>query len=162
MARLVSYPEGMKPLPQTFRALLRLEGKTATGIEVPKQVVEAFGAGKKPPVRVTLGGHTYRSTVAAYNDVYMIPVAAEHREAAGLKAGDEVEVTLELDTEPRVVELPPDFAEALAADAGAQRRYDSLSYSHKRRWLLSVEGAKTPETRQRRIAAAVKALREGK
>lgn len=162
MAKLVSHPEGMKPQPQTFRAVLRLEGKTATGIEVPKEVVEAFGVGQKPPVRVTVGGHTYRSTVAAYNGVYMIPVAAEHREAAGLKAGQEVEVTLELDTEPRVVELPPDFAGALAADAAAQRRYDGLSYSHKRRWLLSVEGAKTPETRQRRIAAAVKALREGK
>lgn len=162
MAKLVSYPNQPKPQPQTFRAVLRLEGKTATGIEVPRQVVEAFGAGQKPPVRVTLGGHTYRSTVAAYQGVYMIPVAAEHREAAGLKAGDEVAVTLELDTEPRMVELPPDFSEALAADADAQHSYDSLSYSHKRRWLLSVEGAKTPETRQRRIAAAIKALHAGK
>src|SRR5574338_92159 len=103
-----------KPAPQTFKALLRLEGKTATGIEVPEQVVAALGAGKKPPVYVTIGGHTYRSTVAAYGEVYMIPVAAEHRAAAGVSAGEMVEVTLERDDDPREVSIPPDFAAALA------------------------------------------------
>ncbi len=147
---------------QVFQAELRLEGKTATGIQVPEQVVEALGAGKRPPVRVTLGAHTYRTTVAAYRGVYMIPVAAEHREAAGLHAGEIVTVIMVLDTEPRVVDVPPDFAAVLATDADAQRAFDTLSYSNKRRWVLSIEGAKTPETRQRRIAKAVDDLRAGK
>ena len=147
---------------QKFRAVLKLEGKTATGIQVPAEVVAALGKTKKPPVRVTIGGHTYRSTVAAYGDVYMIPVAAEHREAAGVKAGEEVEVTLELDTEPREVTVPPDFAQALDQDAEAKRFFESLSYSNKRRFVLSIEDAKTPETRLRRIEKAVASLREGK
>lgn len=145
-----------------FRTVLKLEGKTATGIQVPEEVVKALGKAKKPPVRVTIGGHTYRSTVAAYGDVYMIPVAAEHREAAGVKAGEEVEVTLELDTEPREVTVPPDFAQALDQDAEAKRFFESLSYSNKRRFVLSIEDAKTPETRQRRIEKSVASLREGK
>lgn len=145
-----------------FRTVLKLEGKTATGIQVPEEVVKALGKTKKPPVRVTIGGHTYRSTVAAYGDVYMIPVAAEHREAAGVKAGEEVEVTLELDTEPREVTVPPDFAQALDQDAEANRFFESLSYSNKRRFVLSIEDAKTPETRLRRIEKAVASLREGK
>lgn len=145
-----------------FRTVLRLEGKTATGIQVPEEVVKALGKTKKPPVRVTIGGHTYRSTVAAYGDVYMIPVAAEHREAAGVKAGEEVEVTLELDTEPREVTIPPDFAHALDQDAEAKRFFESLSYSNKRRFVLGIEDAKTPETRLRRIEKAVASLRDGK
>ena len=151
-----------KPAPQTFRAVLQLEGKTATGIQVPPEVVAALGQTKKPPVYVTIGGHTYRSTVAAYGNVYMIPVAAEHREAAGISAGDEVEVTLELDTDPREVSVPADFAEALEGDPEAKRFFESLSYSNKRRHILAVEGAKTPETRLRRIEKAVEALREGR
>lgn len=147
---------------QTFRTVLRLEGKTATGIQVPPEVVAALGKTKKPPVLVTIGKHTYRSTVAAYGDVYMIPVSAENREKAGVKAGDEIEVTLTLDTAPRVVEVPPDFAAALAAEPEAQRFFESLSYSHKRRHVLHIEDAKTPETRQRRIAKTIEALRAGK
>ncbi len=145
-----------------FRAVLKLEGKTATGIQVPEEVVAALGATKKPPVRVTIGGHTYRSTVTAYGNVYMIPVAAEHREAAGVKAGEEVEVTLELDTEPREVTVPPDFSDALDQDADAKRFFGGLSFSNKRRVVLNIEGAKTPDTRQRRIDKAVASLREGK
>lgn len=145
-----------------FRTVLQLEGKTATGIQVPEEIVQALGKTKKPPVRVTIGGHTYRSTVAAYGDVYMIPVAAEHRQAAGVKAGDEVEVTLELDTAPREVTVPPDFALALDQDAGAKQFFEGLSYSNKRRFVLNIEDAKTPETRQRRIDKAISNLREGK
>lgn len=154
--------ENSQPKQHKFRTVLRLEGKTATGIQVPEEVVKALGKTKKPPVRVTIGGHTYRSTVAAYGDVYMIPVAAEHREAAGVKAGEEVEVTLELDTEPREVSVPPDFAQALDQDAEAKRFFEGLSYSNKRRFVLSIEDAKTPETRLRRIEKAVASLREGK
>ena len=154
--------EDTHPQQHKFRTVLRLEGKTATGIQVPEEVVKALGKTKKPPVRVTIGGHTYRSTVAAYGDVYMIPVAAEHRKAAGVKAGEEVEVILELDTEPREVTVPPDFAQALDLDAEAKRFFESLSYSNKRRFVLSIEDAKTPETRLRRIEKALASLREGK
>jgi uncharacterized protein YdeI (YjbR/CyaY-like superfamily) len=92
----------------------------------------------------------------------MLPVSAEHREAAGVAAGDEVDVDLELDTEPRVLEVPADLSAALDGDAGARRRFDGLSYSKKQRFVLPVEQAKTAETRQRRIAKAVEALREGR
>ncbi len=150
------------PERQSFRAVLQLEGKTATGIQVPPEVVAALGKKKKPPVLVTIGGHTYRSTVAAYNDVYMIPVSAENRGLAGVSAGDEVEVTLELDTQPREVSVPPDFAAALEQDAEAKGFFESLSYSNKRRYVLSIEDAKTDETRRRRIEKSVAMLREGR
>ena len=145
-----------------FRAVLKLEGKTATGIQVPADIVAALGTTKKPPVRVTIGGHTYRTTVAAYGDVFMIPVAAEHRISAGVSAGQEVDVTIALDTEPRTVSVPPDFAQALAQDAAAGSFFEGLSYSNKRRIVLNIEGAKTDETRQRRIGKSIEDLRMGK
>lgn len=145
-----------------FRATIQLEGKTATGFRVPPEVVAALGRGKRPPVRVTIGPHTYRSTVAAYGDVFMLPLSAENRERSGVAAGDEVDVELELDTEPRVLEVPPDFDAALDADVDARRTFDALSYSNRQWHVLSVEGAKTPETRQRRIAKSIEVLRQGK
>ncbi len=145
-----------------FRATLELGGKTATGIRVPAEVVESLGSGRRPPVLVTIKGHTYRSTVAVMGGAYMVGVSAEERAKAGVSAGDEVDVDLQLDTEPREVVLPPDFAEALGADADARRSFDGLSYSNKRRHVLAVEGAKTPETRRRRIDKAVATLREGR
>ena len=99
-----------------FRSVVQLEGKTATGFRVPPEVVAALGTGKRPPVRVTIGGHTYRSTVAAYGDVFMLPLSAENRMAAGVAAGDEIEVELELDTAPREVTVPADLAAALDDD----------------------------------------------
>ena len=145
-----------------FRTTIQLEGKTATGFRVPAEVVDGLEKGKRPPVRVTIGGHTYRSTVAVFGDVFMLPLAAEHRLAAGVSAGDEVEVELDLDTEPREVVVPPDFAEALDADPNARRFFDGLSYSNKRRFVLSIDDAKTAQTRQRRIAGAVLRLQEGR
>ena len=145
-----------------FRAILHLEGKTATGITVPVEVVEALGKGQRPPVYVTINGYTYRSTVAAYNGVYMLPVAAAVREAAGVAAGEEVEVELALDEDPREVAVPDDFAAALAADPAAKRFFDTLSYSNQRRYVMGIDEAKTAETRQRRIEKSVKMLREGK
>jgi hypothetical protein len=145
-----------------FRTILRLEGKTATGIEVPADVVKAFGKGQRPPVRVTINGHTYRSTVAPYSGAYFLPVAAVERTAAGIAAGEEIEVSLELDEEPRAVVVPPDLAEALAADAGARRFFESLSYSNQRRYVMNIDDAKTAETRQRRVARSVEMLRAGK
>ncbi|MCC7359725.1 MAG: DUF1905 domain-containing protein [Anaerolineales bacterium] len=144
-----------------FRTKLTLGGKTATGFEVPAEVVERLGRGKRPPVRVTINGYTYRNTVAVMGGVYMLGVSADHRQAAGIAAGDEIEVDLELDSAPREVTVPPDLAEALSRSAKAQRSFDGLSYSNRRRIVLSVEGAKTPETRQRRIAKAIDDLRAG-
>lgn len=145
-----------------FRTTIELGGKTATGFQVPPEVVESLGSTKRPPVRVTINGYTYRSTVAPYGGVFMLPLSAEHRTAAGLAAGDEVDVDLELDTEPREVAVPPDVAEALAADPAAKQAFEALSYSHQRRHILAIDGAKTPETRQRRIAKAVTTLHEGR
>ncbi len=144
-----------------FRATVELGGKTATGIRVPAEVVARLGPSKRPAVRVTINGHTYRSTVAPLGGVHMLPVSAEIRERAGVAAGDEVEVDIELDTEPREVTVPPDFAAALDRDADAKRSFDGLSYSNKRRYVLSIEEAKTEETRRRRIAKAIDTLRAG-
>lgn len=143
-----------------FRSTIELGGKTATGFEVPAQVVEALGSSKRPSVRVTIEGHTYRSTIAVRGGRYLLPLSAENRSAAGVSAGDEVDVRLELDTAPRDVEVPRDLAAALARDDAAKGRFESLAYSHKRRWVLSIEEAKKPETRARRIAAAVATLRK--
>ena len=142
-----------------FRATLELRGRTATGFSVPDDVVEALGAGRRPPVVVTIGGHTYRTTIASRGGVYLLGVSAENREAAGVAAGDEVDVDVELDTQPREVEVPPDFAQALDGDPAARAAFDALSYSHKQRHVLAIEGAKAPETRQRRIAKALEMLR---
>jgi bifunctional DNA-binding transcriptional regulator/antitoxin component of YhaV-PrlF toxin-antitoxin module len=145
-----------------FRTTVHLGGKTATGIQIPDEVVAGLGAGKRPPVHVTINGYTYRSTVAPMGGEFWIPVSAEVRERSGVAAGDEIEVEVQLDSEPREVTVPPDLAEALAADADAQRFFDGLSYSNKRRLVLQIEGAKTDETRQRRIAKTVEGLREGR
>jgi hypothetical protein len=137
-----------------FRTTLELGGKTATGIEVPAPVVAELGS-KRAPVRATINGYTYRSTVAVMGGRSMLPVSAEVRAGAGIAAGDEVEVDLEPDTAPRVVEVPADFAAALVGAPAAQEAFGKLSYSNQRRLVLSVEGAKTAETRARRIAKAV-------
>lgn len=145
-----------------FRAVIQLNGKTATGIQVPPEVVASLGSSKRPSVRVTINGYTYRSTVAPMGGAFMLPVSAEVRERARVAAGDEVEVDVELDAEPREVSVPPDFAEALSGDPDATRFFESLSYSNKRRVVLPIEEAKTAETRQRRISKAVSMLSEGR
>ncbi len=145
-----------------FRATVELGGKTATGIEVPAEVVEMLGAGKRPPVRVTLNGHTYRSTVASMGGRFMLPVSAENREDAGVAAGDEVEVDLDVDREPREVAVPSDLADALRGDEAARTFFEGLSYSQQRWFVSGIEGAKKPETRRRRVEKAVAMLREGK
>ena len=145
-----------------FRSTVELGGKTATGIRVPADVVEGLGAGKRPAVRVTIGPHTYRSTVAPYGGDFFPPLSAENRTAAGVSAGDEVDVDVELDTESRRVTLPADFAGALDEHPEARRFFDGLSYSQQRWFMLGIEGAKKPETRQRRIDQAVERLRQGR
>ena len=145
-----------------FRATLETEGKTATGINVPAEVVDALGAGKRPRVTVTINGHTYRSSVAVLGGRYMLGVSAENRAAAGVEGGEDVDVDLELDTAPREVTVPSDFAAALALEPAAQATFDGLSYSNKSWHVLQIDGAKTDETRQRRIAKSVRALRAGR
>jgi len=150
------------PTTAAFRATIQLGGKTATGIEVPDDVVAALGSSRRPPVRATIAGYTYRTSVASMCGRFMLPVSAAVRDAAGVAGGDEVDVELELDTEPRVVEVPEDFAQALTGDAEAGRTFEGLAYSHKLRHVLAIEGAKTDATRQRRIAKAVEMLRAGR
>ena len=145
-----------------FRPVARRGGKTATGIPVPEGVIEGLGRGKRPPVRATINGHSYRSTVAPVGGEFMLPLSAENREGAGVVAGDEVDVDLELDLEPREVKVAQDLAEALDGAPDARRAFDGLSYSKKQRLVLPIEGAKTAETRQRRIAKAIDALRDGR
>jgi len=142
-----------------FHATVELGGKTATGIEVPTDIVTALGSTKRPPVRVTINEHTYRSTVASMGGRFMVPLSAEHRAAAGVSAGDEVDVDILLDTEPRTVIVPADLATALDRDPATRRRFDAMSYSNQRRHVLAVEAAKTTTTRQRRIDKIVDDLR---
>ena len=144
-----------------FRTEILLSGKAATGIVVPEDVVTALAAGKKPAVRVTLNGYTYRSSIATVDGKPMIGVSADVRSAAGVAAGQVVDVELELDTEQRVVALPPELAELLAADPIARAAYDKLSYSNQRRIVEPIDQTKSPETRQRRIDKAMETLRAG-
>ena len=142
-----------------FTTTIELGGKSATGIPVPEEVVLGLGRGKRVPVVVTIGEHSYRTTVAPYSGAYYLPLAAEHREAAGVAAGQEVEVDIALDEQPRVVDVPDDLAAALAAEPTALAAFEALSYSNKRRIVLSVEGAKAADTRARRIARSLDELR---
>jgi hypothetical protein len=142
-----------------FSTTVLLGGKTATGLVVPPEVVEALGAGKKPAVWVTIGGHTYRSTNAPRGGQFLLPLSGENRAAAGVAAGDDVEVDVDVDTEPRVAEVPNDLAAALDAEPDLRRRFDALSYSHQSQHVLAVGGARTEATRERRIAAVVAAMR---
>ena len=145
-----------------FRTRILQTGKTAAGIEVPEEVVQALGSGRRPPVTVTINGHTYRNTVAVMGGVSMIGVSAENRAAAGVAGGEEVDVDIELDTAPRDVTVPPDLAAALDREPAARRTFDALSYSNKSWHVLQVEGAKSSETRERRIAKSVEALKAGR
>jgi hypothetical protein len=147
--------------PITFRSVVELGGKTATGIPVPDDVVTALGSTKRPAVSVTVGGYTYRTTVAPMGGRYFVPLSAENRTSAGVAAGDDVDVSIALDTAPRTVDVPTDLAKALAQNNAVKAAFDKLSYSNQRRLVLSVEGAKTDETRQRRIAKAIDELAAG-
>lgn len=145
-----------------FHTTILQNDKTATGIQVPDEVVESLGAGKRPAVTVTINGFIYRNTIAVMGGVYMVGISAENRAGAGVAGGDEVDVDIELDTAPRVVEVPTDLAAALDAEPAARATFDGLSYSNKSWHALQITGAKTDETRQRRIAKSVDILRQGR
>lgn len=145
-----------------IHALIEQTGKTACGFAVPEDVVLSLGKGKRPPVNVTINGYTYRSTIAPMGGRFLIGVSAENRAAAGVKGGESHDIELTLDTAPREVELPADFAAALAAEPTAQATFDRLSPSNKGYHTALIADAKSDETRQRRIEKSVAALREGK
>jgi hypothetical protein len=141
-----------------FQATVELGGRTATGIAVPDEVVTALSTSKRPPVRVTIGGHTYRTTVARMGGRFLVPVSAEVRAASGVAAGDVVDVDIEPDDAPREVAVPDDLAAALDAVPGARARFDALAHSRRKEHVRAVEEAKAPATRERRIARAVEQL----
>jgi hypothetical protein len=145
-----------------FRATVELGGKTATGIEVPEDLVAALGSSRRPPVTVTIGGHSYRTTVARMGGRFLVPLSAENRTAAGVAAGDLVDVDIEPDTAPREVDVPADLAEALARDDAARATFYGLSFTHRKEWVRWVEEAKKAETRATRLAKTVESLRAGK
>ncbi|MFB9833996.1 YdeI/OmpD-associated family protein [Actinoallomurus acaciae] len=145
-----------------FRATVQLDGKTATGIDVPAEVMEALGGGRRPAVKVTMNGHTYSSTIGTMRGVAKIPLSAENRKAAEVKAGDEVDVEVELDDSPREVAVPDDLAQALHGDEEAERFFEGLSPSRKKAYVSWIEQAKKTETRERRVTQAVTELSEGK
>lgn len=145
-----------------FRTMLLTTGKTAAGFVVPDDVMAGLGAGRKPAVSVTVNGHVYRTTVATIDGRPMIGMSAENRAAAGVAGGTEIEVDLALDTAPRTVDVPVDFAAALAAEPRAKAFFDGLNYSDRRWFVLGVEDARTAETRQRRIEKFVARLLEGR
>ncbi|ORA32260.1 YdeI/OmpD-associated family protein [Mycobacterium aquaticum] len=129
-----------------------------TGIEVPAEVVEALGAGKRPAVVVDVNGYRYRSTVAPMGGKYLIPFSAERRSESGIRGGDAIDVELTVDTEPRLVEAPEDLRAALDASPTAAKRWEALSYSKQKGHVTAVEGAKAADTRARRIAKVIAEL----
>ena len=131
---------------------------TPTGIQVPPEALAALGSSKKPAVKISISGYTYRSTVAVMGGKFMIPFSAAHREASGIKVGDKVEITLELDVEPRTVGVPEDLAAALSNQSGAKIVFDALAFSKRKEFVREVNDAKTQETRERRIAKIVAPL----
>jgi hypothetical protein len=145
-----------------FKAKLLQAGKTATGIEVPENVVLSFDAGKRIKVTATLNGYAYRTSVAPYQGKYMLPVSADVRAKANIAAGQTVEVALALDTAPREVTVPADFAKALKTSPVAKKNFEALAFSHQSQHVLAIEGAKAAETRARRIEKAIAMLVAGK
>lgn len=142
----------------TYKTVVRQgETKNTTGIQVPPEIIAELNAGKKPKVIVTLNGYTYHSTVAVMGGEFLISLSAENRNAAGVKGGDAIEVTLALDTEPRTVEIPHDLADALAK-ADVMTAFETLAFSKRKEFVRQVEDAKTQETRERRITNIITKL----
>jgi Bacteriocin-protection, YdeI or OmpD-Associated/Domain of unknown function (DUF1905) len=145
---------------RSFTAVLERVQKTATMFRVPFDLREAFGRAR-PPVRVTIRGHTWRTTPGVYGGVGHIVVNRDVKAATGVDAGDRVRVTMELDTEPRRVTVPADLRAALAADPEVEKAFAKLSFTHRREYVEWVEEAKRPETRARRVAGTVERVRAG-
>ena len=146
----------------TLKTTLLLAKKTATGIQVPDEIVEKLGAGKRPPVSVTINDYSYPSTIAVMGGMFMLPVSAEVRQNAKVQAGETIEVTLQLDVQPREVDLPDDFQKALNSNQIARTFFETLSNSNKKRFVIPIEQAKTDETRNKRIEKAISDLEQQK
>ncbi len=145
-----------------FQSAVELGGKTATGIVVPDEVVVALGSGKRPSVQVRVGGHCYRTTVAPMGGRFFVPLSAANRVAAGVRAGDAVEVDIVVDTVTREVDVPDDLAGALDSQSSARVFFDGLSYTNRKEWVRWIEDAKKPETRSLRLVTTVASLQAGK
>ena len=146
-------------MPTYKTTLLKAADVNATGIRIPPEVITELGAGKKPRVKVTLNGsYSYSYTVAVMGGEYMIGFNQERREASGIQPGQEIEVTLELDTAPQVIELPDDLAAALAEKPGARAAFDAFATSARKEFVRQVTEAKAADTRARRIAKIVEKL----
>lgn len=141
-----------------LRAQIRAAGKTAAGIAVPAEFVEALGGGRRPAVSVTVAGHTYRSSIASMGGVFMLGVSNETRARTGLRPGETADFDIELDREPREVVVPEDLAAALAGAPAARAAFDRLSYSNKRRLVIPIEAIKSAEVRARRVQRTVAEL----
>ncbi|GAB2476943.1 hypothetical protein GCM10027063_17480 [Promicromonospora xylanilytica] len=156
----VSDPIEKETTMPTFRTTLWPGGGNNVGIVVPEEVVRSFERGKRVPVTVTIdGGYTYRNTITSMGGQYLISFNSETRAATGRGAGDEVEVTLELDDAPRTVEVPDALAQVLATDTAAAEAWGQLSYSKQKAHAQSIDGAKTEETRARRLDKVLAELR---
>jgi hypothetical protein len=149
-----------KSKPITFHTTILQTGKNTAGIQVPEEVIEILGAGKRPLVRVTINKYTYRSAVAVMSGKYLISFNPEHRKASGVQGGDKTDVTLELDLEPRTVEIPKDLKEALVK-VNALDAFERSAPSMKKEYVRQVEEAKAQETRERRITKIVEKLGAG-
>jgi len=143
-----------------FRSLVE-PPEPMRGLEVPRTIVDRLGGGRRPAVNITLNGHSGKSRVAIMRGRYLIGLSNANRRAAGVEIGDEVELSLELDTEPRLVVAPADLSRALSADPVARAAFERLTSSQRRVHVLAVEKARQPETRVRRIQKVVETLRNG-
>lgn len=150
-----------RPKSVTFETTVAASGNN-TGIVVPDEAIDQLAAGKRPPVVVNVNGHEYRNTVAVMGGKHMISISAAIRNATGLKGGDPIRVTLTVADTPREVNVPADFAAALAADEPTGAFFEKLSNSMQRYHIDNVNAAKSAETRQRRIEKAVSLFRDGK
>jgi hypothetical protein len=145
-----------------FRAELQKTGGNTTGFEVPQEIVDGLGGGGRPKVVVTLNGYTWRSSIARMGGSYWLGVSAQNRAGAGVAGGEVHDVAVELDTAERTVTVPEDLAAALDREPAAKAVWDGLSYSHQRQHVEHIEGAKSAETRARRVAKAVEMLAAGR
>jgi hypothetical protein len=160
MEKSTSYDDVKESKPITFHTTILKTGKNTAGIQVPEGIIEELGSNKRPLVRVTIKKYTYRSAVAVMGGKFMVGVSADHRQAAGVQGGEEVDVTIELDREPRTVEVPPDLMAALT-EADALKGFENSAPSMQKEYVRQVEEAKTQETRERRIAKVVEKLSGG-
>jgi Bacteriocin-protection, YdeI or OmpD-Associated/Domain of unknown function (DUF1905) len=148
---------------QRFRAELRSAGDSGgAGFDVPHTVAAALSDAKRPPVRVTIHRHEFRTRLAVYGGQPMVGVSKANRAAAGIDIGDTFDVAIALDTAPREIDVPTDLAEALAAEPALADTFDRLSFTHRREYAGWITEAKRPETRARRVAGTLDRLRDGK